>query len=74
MTLPGTVLTQGKAKVLNLVNEIVEAITLCSKEVNKISEIVKELHDLRVSKFQKLHREEVDCLARRTQLLGLKMK
>lgn len=74
MMLPGTTFTEENGKILNLINDIVEAIKLCSVEVNKVKDFIKDLHEIRICKFQKLHKEEVDFLFSKTQLLGLEMK
>ncbi|XP_065213624.1 uncharacterized protein LOC135840831 isoform X2 [Planococcus citri] len=74
LTLPGSILTEEKASVLNTVEKISTCISSCKDEQMKIINLIDDVYNTWQTKFQELYEREVDCLEKRIKLLELKMK
>lgn len=74
VTLPGSILTEEKASVLNEVEKISDIISLCNEEQIKIINLIDGIHKTWESKLQEVHEKEVDCLEKKIKLLELKMR
>lgn len=72
--LPGSTITEENIRVISLISEVGETIKSCFGIASSIVDAIKEICDFHVQKFQKLHKEELNCLSSRIKLLELKLK